>query len=348
MKHTKRDASLDVIRILATFFVMSVHFFSQIGYYEQVMAGKRMLVMTILRSFFMICVPLFLLLTGYLMSGKRLSKRYYLGIVKTLSIYLIASILHIVYKNSITPGTYTLKSGILGILRYSAANYAWYVEMYIGLFLIIPFLNLAYTGLKGQKQKLVLVFSFVAVTSITLSIAPRWWSNAYPLTYYFIGCYLKEFGIPLKRKTCLLLLPFCAVFTGFFVFYKCQGGLFRWEIWQSYSSIFSVGMAVLFFSFFAQSGKINGISHRAKGILRYLSELTFGAYLVSYIFDSTFYPKLLADAPDTIYNLKYYFILVPLVFLCAMLLSAGMNLLYQAASWAVKRGAFLVKKKSAV
>ena len=39
MKHTKRDASLDVIRILATFFVMSVHFFSQIGYYEQVMAG---------------------------------------------------------------------------------------------------------------------------------------------------------------------------------------------------------------------------------------------------------------------------------------------------------------------
>ena len=34
------------------------------------MFGKRMLVMTVMRSAFMICVPLFIMLTGYLMSRR--------------------------------------------------------------------------------------------------------------------------------------------------------------------------------------------------------------------------------------------------------------------------------------
>lgn len=67
----ERDSSLDILRIVAFLSVISVHFFLNNGFYDQLVVGKRMYVMTILRSFFMDCVPLFLTLTGFLMNKKR-------------------------------------------------------------------------------------------------------------------------------------------------------------------------------------------------------------------------------------------------------------------------------------
>lgn len=43
------------------------------------------------------------------------------------------------------------KSVIFGILDFTGVAYAWYTNMYIGLFLIIPFLNNAYMSLKSKK-----------------------------------------------------------------------------------------------------------------------------------------------------------------------------------------------------
>ena len=41
-----------------------------------------MFLMTLMRTAFMVCVPLFLMLTGYLMHQKQLKKGYYTGILK--------------------------------------------------------------------------------------------------------------------------------------------------------------------------------------------------------------------------------------------------------------------------
>lgn len=62
----KRDLRLDIIRCIAAFSVISVHFLSHIQYYEASMEGRRMFLMTLMRTAFMVCVPLFLILTGYL------------------------------------------------------------------------------------------------------------------------------------------------------------------------------------------------------------------------------------------------------------------------------------------
>ena len=38
--------------------------------------------------------------------------------------------------------------------------------MYIGLFLLIPFLNAMWRGLKGQKQKILLIATLLALTTL--------------------------------------------------------------------------------------------------------------------------------------------------------------------------------------
>ena len=85
------------------------------------------------------------------MCKKTLSGSYYKGIIKIIVIYVMAAIAHILYKHFVLFNDYTLGKSIIEILNFKAANYSWYVEMYIGLFLIIPFLNLAYNGLTTKN-----------------------------------------------------------------------------------------------------------------------------------------------------------------------------------------------------
>ena len=63
---------------------------------------------------------------------------------------------------------------IFGVFGFSSAPYAWYVEMYIGLFLLIPFLNGAYHSLtsKGQKRALICTMIVIAALPNILNVYP--------------------------------------------------------------------------------------------------------------------------------------------------------------------------------
>lgn len=358
-----RDTSLDLIRVFANFSVISVHFFLNNGFYSEIVMGKRMYLMVLLRTFFMICVPLFIVLTGYLMSSKKLTRKYYSGIIKTLFIYVLASVACIFYKNYSLPETYDLKKAILGILDFSAANYSWYIEMYIGLFLLIPFINLIYQGLNNKIQKQILILTLLLLTALPSvvnifhfteaekwgiyisanmyqKIIPAWWTGVYPLCYYFIGCYMKEYGLKFGKVKSTVLLLGTVFFAGSMNYCISYGTVFQWGGWQSWGSLFNVISTVLVFNIFRKMKWINNLPNIIKIFIKWLSDLTLGAYLVSYVFDSLFYQVLLERVPDMIHRLEYYFIIVPAVFICSMLLSAGINVVYKLIGDA---GKFMIK-----
>lgn len=311
----KRDVTLDAIRVFAVFSVISVHYFLHSGFYNTPVIGIRMFIMITIRQFFMICVPLFMILTGYLMSQKELNKKYYSGIKKTLSVYVLASIACILFKKFYLKENYGIKEAIFGILDFSGASYSWYIEMYIGLFLLIPFINLIYNGLKNKRQKLILLFTCLALTSIPQVInifnfsdsswwinpavpgeyqklMPNWWGGLYPLTYYFIGAYLKEYGLCLKRGMSSLILGMVTAAAGAFNYYRMYGGNFIWGSWTDYPSIIVVMMAVLVFNIFSKTQSLNSAPLFCKKLLKQLSDCALGAYLLSYIFDIMTYPYL--------------------------------------------------------
>lgn len=75
----------------------------------------------------------------------------------------------------------TFYSGLLSILAFKGANYAWYIEMYIGLFCLIPFLNLIWQGLEDQRQRKLLVLTMIGLTMLPKMlnnfnlVEPGWW-----------------------------------------------------------------------------------------------------------------------------------------------------------------------------
>ena len=350
-KSTKeRNYSIDLVRIIAIFSVISVHFFLNCQYYTVPLQGKKLFVMSIIRAGFMVCVPLFIVITGFLMNKKTLCKKYYKGIIKTISIYLLASIVCLLFRTKYLQEEYSIKESILAILKFNASEYAWYVEMYIGLFLLIPFLNLIYNNLEGKKQKIALIGTLIFLTAlpgvinifkIEISewwrrpsgnleydkIIPDWWKNIYPFTYYFIGCYFCEFKPKINKILNLILLAISIVIYGAFTYYRSYESTFVLGEWHFWGALPIVIMTILTF-LLVYSINLNDISKSAKFVLKTISNLAFGAYLVSFIFDQLFYKILNENVLDVGEKMKYYFIIVPVIFILSMLLSGFLNMVY--------------------
>ncbi len=165
MKKKVRNINIDLIKCIAVFSVISVHYFSNIGLYKDLIVGNKMYIGIFFRTLFMICVPLFIIVTGYLMKDKKLSKKYYFsGGIRVLLIYLLDSVLFLSYNAIYNNGEFNIKYIVKSILSFDI-GYAWYIEMYFGLFLLIPFINLIYNGLKEKKQKQMLILTMLFLTS---------------------------------------------------------------------------------------------------------------------------------------------------------------------------------------
>lgn len=307
-----------------------------------------MYAMTILRTAFMACVPLFCILSGYLLEGKKLQRGYYRGIKKTLITYLLASGANLIWRIWFLKENLSFRQSMLGILNFTAAPYGWYIEMYIGLFLLAPFLNILYHNLPEKKHKHGLLITLIALTALPsvvniydfttrggiaiggnyTKLIPAWWAGIWPITYYFLGMYLKEFGLKMKPMYNLLLYFGSVVLFGLFNIYCSYGSAFIWGDWQGWGALPNVIMTALLFNLLSQIKNVR--SEWAARSLKCLSSLCLGAYLVSYIFDTAFYPKLIQYVPDVKDRLSYYPLITVLVFICSMLLSFMLKMLQQA------------------
>lgn len=359
MNVQKRNTALDITRIIAFLSVVSIHFFMNIDYYSYPMLGGRMLLMTVMRTPFTVCVPLFIMLTGYLMNKKTVSGKYYLGIVKTLVIYVLSSIACIIYKTVALDYDYTIVKIVSDILDFTGANYSWYVEMYIGLFLLVPFINLMYNGLKSRNGKLALIITLCALTALpsvaniynfTVSgwwktpylsttyqkFVPDFWVGIYPLTYYFLGAYLREFPIKMKKLPNLLLFAAASVLIGLFNYYRSWGGYFSWGAYTDWGSGLTLVLSVLAFAFLTERNTANSPLW-SKNLLAYISDLCFGAYLTSYVSDRIVYGHLNTVVPEVLDRIYYAVPAVVASALLALIMSAVLNLLYSAAESGIKK-----------
>ena len=350
MPQKTRKPAMDVIRCFALFFVVSVHFFLNNGFYDTTVAGPRMYIMTLMRSFFMICVPLFMVLTGYLTCKKTISKSYYSKIGYILSIYVLASLCCVFYKVQFLDETLSTRQFLRGFFDFTNAYYGWYVEMYIGLFLLCPILNGAYNSLKTQKQKQVLLATFLFLTALPhiiniyipeldwflhptsskdyYELVPNYWTSLYPITYYFIGCYLREYKLKWSCRTIAVLSVLVCFLNGSFNYYRSFSTTFVRGPWQEHASLFNVIQTVLFFAFFDNLDYSKFPAWLSK-FLSKISELCFGAYLLSWIFDTHFYKILNTSVTQMPLRLNYFPVIVPLVFVCSLALSLVINYIHK-------------------
>lgn len=341
MNYSKRNINIDIIKVVSLLLVIGVHFFLYTKYYSITYSITNSIFIA-LRNICMACVPLFIIVTGYLNSNKVWSKKYYLNIGRVYLLYSLAMLILTLVDNKYVINTTLFKTALINILNYK--YYGWYITMYVGLMLISPIINLAFKNMDESTRKYAVINIILAISlpvtlvdlfsnvrySILAHILPNWWYYTWPLMYYMIGVafsYNKEMLKDFFSNSKILFWIILIVSTVFYSFLNIH--------WEStlHVNIFIVIITTCIFSWLLNLD-INVNSKLRTGII-FVSNNTLLAYLLSYIVDNITYPFV-----NQVSNMNVRFSLFPVVvvlnFILTIILVIIVRIILSALSKSIK------------
>lgn len=113
----ERNYGIDIVRIIAVILVLSVHFFLNTRYYITPNYGISMKLQVVIRNFCMICVPLFMIITGYLNNKTEYNKSFFKKLINILIVWLFYSLIEYFVLNVSNGNLDLMHAVILGILK---------------------------------------------------------------------------------------------------------------------------------------------------------------------------------------------------------------------------------------
>ena len=283
----------DILRVLAIVLVLTTHAITYTGALNQNLFSLVWDVTLAARFTALACVPLFMLLTGYLNCRKQLTRGYFRRLLPIVFSYMGASVLALMARR-VSGQEVTLATGILQVLDFTANGYAWYVKMYMGLFLFIPFLNLLWEQLNRPRRKLLLgiltVLSFgpatvqsFTVAGRTLSVIPDSWMVGYPLAYYYWGAWVAtERPRPPRSRRWWFTVLAAALPVLLCYGFSRRDGAYAWYMMNGFQTL---TVAALALGFFVCLYDVVRFPRPLAAVFGWLSARSLEIYLLSYVAD---------------------------------------------------------------
>lgn len=317
---SKREPGLDLLRCIAFLFVVTFHSFLYNGYYFAPQAGIAMWLAGSFRWLSVSCIGLFLMLTGYLKSGKTDLCACYRGLVPVLLGYGIAAVISIPIRHFVFGDVQSLSTWCTRLLSFSAVSYGWYVEMYIGLVLLMPFVNMALEHLQTTKALLGLGIVMLVITAVPGAtpwvIFPDYWRSIYPLTYYILGAIVLRLQPKLRPWLGIAGAMTMSAILGAATVLSTNGSLSEALTWE-FPDLWIVFMALCLFVALYRV-QIPAVLSR---ILAFGASGCYGGYLLSHLLDAWCYKLVPGWRNPEHYWLIFLCITVP-IFIISLLLGA--------------------------
>lgn len=195
-----RDANIDLLRILATMMVISLHYFH--GSYGGGIANVEMSSFNyyysqIVETLCIVAVNIFVIISGYFM----IDRKNGINIRKAIELYLILvfySLIGYVVSCCCGQNDYILRDAIKLILFPFLYNRAWFLKTYIMLFLFSPFINKFLIALT-RKQYLGLIVLQLLFFSVWPSffnyppVSDSGYGIVHFITLYIMAGYIREY-----------------------------------------------------------------------------------------------------------------------------------------------------------
>lgn len=273
MENTKtRQSNFELLRIIAMMMIIGLHYFNgTMGGALNHSIGYNYYLTHLFESLFIVGVNCFVLITGYFMIGK--SEININKIIKLMISLIFYSL--IFYGISIVIGQnhFSFKEIVFAIIPFVAGR-RWFVEAYIILFLLIPFLNVALTSISIKKYRILLAIMlvFFSLWCSFLPYPPET-DNGYGIInfvfLYCIGGYIKLYWKNIKAaKIYAFGYMLCALFT----FISSLIPHLQNRAW-GYSYIFNIIGAVFLFLAFSK------LKIKSK-VINLISPYMFGVFII--------------------------------------------------------------------
>lgn len=341
----ERNVGLDVVRCVAILLVIFQHFLLYSDFYNVELNSMGMYFLSCFRWLTLTCVPLFIVLTGYLNNSAKYDKDYFYKLFKVLISYVIIGIICLIFKKVYLNQDITIVKGIISLFNFSAIDYAWYVEMYIGLFLLIPFLNILYKHLRTKENKLKLLIVLGVIFSLTatlrffyppkynIEVFSNYWIDAYPILFFFIGKYLKEYSIKITSSKLIVSLILLLLVHAGIIFITYYNQTYLFEKLGGYAggnyNLFTILETIIIFTICSRAKLKNKIGVK---IVTLISLVSFEMYLISSLFDVLIYTEMDFAFNNTLDYLINFLIsmaiILPLVFVSSLIINKVSRFIY--------------------
>ncbi len=308
----ERIAGIDIIKTLAVIFVLSIHQIGMTHVLKIDLIGIRPFFIMLYRYTVMSCVPLFIMTTGYLQCKKDVSVKFYKGIVPILLSYLVSSIGIAWINTKIIGDPYNLRKIIINIFNFTENNYAWYVEMFVGLYLLIPFINKLYHSIETRRKKQILLGILIFLTICpgffymfnddfyNYNVFPDYWESMYPLTYYLLGAYFNEYKPKLNKLLSAVFVLAAMLMPTLTEVLIADGSSFNANVFNGFNSVSALLITVAIFVFFYD---MDIKFAPCKWLVRDISVSTLEIYLWSNGVEKLLYPNMPEEFPLRLFKM---------------------------------------------
>lgn len=342
MKAT-RQLNLEALRIVAMFTIVLQHFLIHGGIMQAVNPGSINYILAIfLKSVTLFAVNCYVLISGYFLVKSKWRIKKLLLLVAQVIFYSVLIYLLLVATGSIP---FSLKNLLFSFFPILTKRY-WFVTIYIGMYLLSPFVNKLIESLTQRQHALCILLLFLLFSfwpNIIYSSDPMDAGGghgvAWFLTLYMVAAYLRLYYTPRKgqgRKllACYLLMvvvpPFFKIaYTNFFNQMNLNLAGPSPDLLYEYHSVpVLVASVSLFMAFLYLKIKSPSVSK----IISFLAPLTFGVYLIH---DNAYLRPVLWDLLKVnLFANNWYMVflalLIPLaIYLCCSLIEKLRCLLFR-------------------
>lgn len=295
MTKDKRILYLDILKVIAVAGVIFNHMYWFIPASNDFYITVRFLLFSIVKP----AVPIFIMVTGALMLGRKSSYKevFTKRIPRVVIAFLIASIIYCLYKGN-NPISVFLRifEGEVDGKNYDYIPYwGWYIYLLIALYIMTPFLQKMIKSFKDKDYK-VFIFLFIILvsifnclptfTSVFLGTSDGVNSNlttslfSIGVGYYVFGYYISKKDISRKENLISIIIYFvsmffCTLYLLFFSRRMADPGYFPLE--YSYFPISIASMCVFIsFKYYFSKGIKNELLVK---LITTISLSGFGIYL---------------------------------------------------------------------
>jgi len=353
-KLSQRNFGPDLMRLLCILAMIYDHTLNMNGVMQQPVIGTKMFIWIMFKTLFFFAGPLLLMITGYLMKDREPNKRHYIKLIKTLTIYFVLMIPVMIIKHEYYNEAYTLTQILFETTSMNGNEYSWFLSMYVGLYVLIPYINIWYKSLKTKKEKQNLLLVLIIVTILpsflngfnfndgaflysfdtmrtigTTYIFPSYFIVFFPLTIYLIGTYISDYNVKIKNKKTI------PIFIGLYLLFSIMNylemyGIVPYDIgsWNSSNTGGWQGiiLAFLIFQIFININ-YNRINQKIKNFISFIGKHTLGTVTLSHSVQIILYYVIIQKENFDL-SMNWYLISGLLVFIICNILVTPLYVIY--------------------
>ncbi len=290
MSNSKRQANYELLRIIAMFMVVTLHYLNHTGALLSLgeSADAKKIIGTLIESFCIVAVDVYVLISGYFLveAGFKVKRI----VILICQVWFYSMLIPLVMLGSGVAGNEA--GGIYVWIQYLfpiGTEHYWFATSYVILYLFTPVLNLAVKTMSKKQLQVTLVLllvffcGFKSISPVQFVTDRFGYDFGWFLCVYLIAAYIRLYGLKafstgrrawITYAGCTFVI-FAIVCGLYYIHGKTGAFAYYFTVPFHYNYLLCLSGAVaLFYAF-----RYVRIPERAAGIICAISPLTFGVYL---------------------------------------------------------------------